>query len=269
MELAIPPRLQITRVSRGSHRHSPRTGQHAGNTRVGVSVIGGAIAERPGRGILFLTSQGGSDMPRLSLSMLMSLALGLAACADSSYQVVEMPQRAADLYPVSQTRSGVTVAIDEIRSPDRAEKYFGTNLMRHRVLPLAIIISNNSEHQIVVTPADVLLHQGTQVIDPVPLPMVVAMAEAPYRLNSKTLAQVNQYFQELAFTDVTLPRGANYQGVIFFSLPRHQRPADDMSILPLFSEYRMRVLIGVRDTENQARQQFGPFSLSYMENTSD
>ena len=206
-------------------------------------------------------------MSRLSLSMLMSLALGLAGCAESSYQVVQIPQRAADLYPVSQTKSGVTVAIDEISSPDRVENYFGTNLTRHGVLPLAIIISNNSEHQIVVTPADVLLHQGGQVIDPVPLPMIVAMAEAPYRLRSKTRAQVDQYFQELAFTEVTLPRGANYQGVIFFSVPRHQRPADDsFSILPLFAEYRMRVQIGVRDTENQTRLQFGPFTLSYMDN---
>jgi hypothetical protein len=209
-------------------------------------------------------------MPQLSLSMLMSLALGLAGCAGSSYQVVQIPQRAADLYPVSQTKSGVTVAIDEIRSPDRVEKYFGTNLTRHGVLPLEIIISNSSEHQIVVTPADVLLHQGAQVIDPVPLPMVTAMAKAPYRLRAKTRAQVDQYFQELAFTDVTLPRGANYQGVIFFSVPRHQRPADDLfSVLPLFSEYRMRVQIGVRDTENETRLQFGPFTLSYMENTFD
>src|SRR5882672_1437969 len=156
MELAIPPRLQITWVSRGSHRHSPGTG----NTGVGVSVIGGAIAGRPGKGILsFFFSRRVSDMPRLSLSMLMSLALGLAGCAGSSYQVVQIPQRAADLYPVSQAESGVTVAIDEIRSPDRVEKYFGTNLTRHGVLPLAIVISNNSEHRIVVTPADVLLHQ--------------------------------------------------------------------------------------------------------------
>ena len=237
---------------------------------MGVSVIGGAIAERPGKGVLFLTSRRVSDMSRLSLSMLMSLALGLAGCAGSSYQVVQIPQRAADLYPVSQTKSGVTVAIDEIRSPDRVEKYFGTNLTRHGVLPLEIIISNNSEHQIVVTPADVLLHQGGQVIDPVPLPMVVAMAEAPYRLRSKTRAQVDKYFQELAFTDVILPKGANYQGVIFFSVPRHRRPADDsFSLLPLFPEYRMRLQIGVRDAENQGRLQFGPFTLSYMENTSD
>jgi hypothetical protein len=202
--------------------------------------------------------------------MLMSLALGLAGCASSSYQVVQVPQRAADLYPVSQAKSGVTVAIDEIRSSDRVEKYFGTNLVRRGVLPLAIVISNNSEHQIVVTPADVLLNQGGQVIDPVPLPMVVAMAEAPYRLRSKTRTQVDQYFQELAFTDVTLPPGASYQGVIFFSVPRHQRPPDDLfSILPLFSEYRMRLQIGVRDTENRTRLQFGPFTLSYMENTSD
>ena len=209
-------------------------------------------------------------MSRLSLSILMSLALSLAGCASSSYRVVQLPQRAADLYPVSQTKAGVTVAIDEIRNPDRVEEYFGTNLTRQGVLPLAIIISNNSEHQIVVTPADVLLHQGPQIIDPVPLPIVVAMVEAPYRLRSKTRAQVDRYFQELAFTDVTLPRGADYQGVIFFNVPRHQRPADDLfSILPLFSEYRMRLQIGVRDTENQARLQFGPFTLSYMENPPD
>lgn len=63
---------------------------------------------------------------------------------------------------------------------------------------------------------------------------------------------------------------ADYQDVIFFSVPRHQRPADDLfSILPLFSEYRMRVPIGVRDTETQARPKFGPFTLSDIENTFD
>jgi hypothetical protein len=209
-------------------------------------------------------------MSRLSVSILMSLALGLADCASAPFQVVQIPQRAADLYPVSQTKRGVTVAIDEIRSPDRVERYFGTNLRGQDVLPLAIIISNNSEHQIAVTPADVLLQQGGEVIDPTPLRMVIAMAEAPYRLGSKTRAQVNKYFQELAFTEVILPQGANYQGVIFFSVPRHRRPADDsFSMLALFPDYRMRLQIDVRDTEYPRQLRFGPFTLSYMENAVD
>jgi len=43
----------------------------------------------------------------------MLIVVGLAGCA-SSYQVVQFPQREADLYPLSQTRDGISVAIDEV-----------------------------------------------------------------------------------------------------------------------------------------------------------
>lgn len=209
-------------------------------------------------------------MSSVGVWMLTSLALALVGCA-SSYQVVQLPQREADLYPVSQTKSGVTVAIDEIRSPDRVERYFGANLTREGILPLAVVISNNGEHPIAVRPSDVLLHRGTQIIDPLPLEIVVAMAKAQHwLLRSKTRTQVDKYFDGLTFKEVVLSSGESYQGVMFFSIPRPRRTADDLfSILSLFHESGMRVRVGARDLDTRNRLQFGPFSLSYADSVFD
>ena len=50
--------------------------------------------------------------PRILIVSLAALAV--SGCA-SSYRVVQVPQYGADLYPQSQTRAGVTVAVDERR----------------------------------------------------------------------------------------------------------------------------------------------------------
>jgi hypothetical protein len=67
------------------------------------------------------------------------LALLVSACA-SSYRVVQVPQYGADLYPQSQTRSGVTVAIDEIKSADRVERLFGADLIKEGILPVSVVV---------------------------------------------------------------------------------------------------------------------------------
>jgi hypothetical protein len=76
----------------------------------------------------------------------MLMAAGLAGCS-STYQVVQVPQRDADLYPLSQTREGVSVAIDEITSSDRAASYFGADLVQVGIIPLVVVISNNGERR--------------------------------------------------------------------------------------------------------------------------
>jgi hypothetical protein len=57
--------------------------------------------------------------PRILLVALIVLAV--SGCA-SSYRVVQVPQYGADLYPQSQSRSGVTVAIDELKTTERVER---------------------------------------------------------------------------------------------------------------------------------------------------
>src|SRR6202035_1966010 len=76
-----------------------------------------------------------SDMSFIRILML--TAAGLAGCS-STYRVVQVPQRDADLYPLSQTRQGVSVAIDEITSSDRAASYFGADLVQVGIIPLVV-----------------------------------------------------------------------------------------------------------------------------------
>src|SRR5690242_12463264 len=73
----------------------------------------------------------------MSSRMLLLIAVSLAGCA-SSYQVVQVPQREADLLPLSDTRQGVSVAVDEITSADRAASYFGADLLRVGIVPLVV-----------------------------------------------------------------------------------------------------------------------------------
>jgi hypothetical protein len=193
----------------------------------------------------------------------MLIVVGLAGCA-SSYQVVQFPQREADLYPLSQTRDGISVAIDEVTNPDRADRYFGTDLTRHGILPVAVVISNNGEHRIVLKPSDVLLHQGIQIIDPLPIETVVTLAKNQrWSLRSKTKKEVGAYFKELAFREMVIPPGETYQGVVFFPIKQPESNSDKFfSVLPLFPESRLQMLVGARDLETAKRIHFGPFSLS-------
>jgi hypothetical protein len=188
------------------------------------------------------------------------LALGMLGCT-SSYHVVEYPQRQADLFPLSETKEGISVAIDEVRSGERANRYFGTDLTRREILPVAVVISNNSQHRVMLKPGDVLLHEGSDVIDPLPTQAVVALAEGERSLEAKTQSEVAQYFHELSFKETVLTPGDSYHGIMFFPLPQAKKSDRNFSALPLFAEGRLQVIVGARDMETQTRLRFGPFSL--------
>jgi len=202
--------------------------------------------------------------PRASILILFALVLG--GCA-GSYHVVRMPQREADLYPLAQTKSGVTIAIDEIKGAARAERYFGADLIRKGILPLVVVASNHGEHAVVVKPADVMLHRGKEIIDPLPIEVVVATAKSQHWfLRSRTEAQIDSFFRGIVFTETTLAPGDSYQGVMFFTVPRAPRRRDTtFMISSLFRESGPRVRVGVTDLDTQQRMHFGPFSLSLPE----
>ena len=205
-------------------------------------------------------------MSSLRVSMLACLIGVLTGCA-SSYQVVQLPEREADLYPLSQTQERVTVAIDEITSPERAARYFGADLIRAGILPLAVVVSNYSEHRVTVKPSDVLVHQGTEVIDPLPIESVIAVAkEQRWLLRTRTEEQIEDYFEDLAFVEtVVLPNGS-YQGVMFFPVPRRPESSDTLfTILNLFREGRPKVRVGLTNLQTRQRLHFGPYPLSALE----
>ncbi len=209
-------------------------------------------------------------MSGLRLSILACLALVLAGCA-TPYEVVRLPQREADLYPLSQTEGRVTVAIDAITSPGRAERYFGADLIEAGILPLAVIVSNYGAQRISVKPSDVLVHRGAEVIDPLPVETVVAVAkERRWLLRARTEERIEEYFEDLAFRETVVLPNDSYQGVMFFPVPRRPETSDTLfTILNLFHEGRPRVRVGVTELQTRKRLHFGPFSLPAFERRRD
>ena len=211
-----------------------------------------------------------SDMRSVRTLMLSSVALALLSCA-SPYQVVKLPEREADLYPLSQTRAEITIAIDEITSAERGERYFGANLIREGILPLSVVVSNYGAHRVIMKPSDILVHRGAEIIDPLPIETVIATAKNQHwSLRSKTEKQVESYFKGLAFQETILMHAETYQGVIFLPIPRPRNSSDALfTMLSLFGDSRLKVQVGVRDLDADNRLRFGPFTLSLPEDTRD
>jgi hypothetical protein len=202
-------------------------------------------------------------MCRRPVTILMMLSLLVTGCA-SSYRVVEIPQREADMYPVSQTRDGLTIAIDEMRGSARAQQYFGANLIRAGILPVAIIVSNRGEQRVAVKPSDILLQRGRDIVDPVPLQTVIAIAQDQrVFLRKRTRENVATFFRSIAFTETVLLPNETYQGVMFFSNPRPRRRDDRyFSVWSLFEPGGPRMRVAVTEMDSHDRMHFGPFSLA-------
>lgn len=172
------------------------------------------------------------------------------------------PPRAAELYPLSQTSDGISVAVDEVRTPARSQRYFGADLPERDVLPVTVIISNYSTHSVALRPADVLLRKGREVLDPLPAPAAAAVARAN--------GQAAIYFQGLAFKETVLTPGQSYHGTVFFILPYELRTPEVPPDLPVFlTDGRLQVLVAARDLATQARLRFGPFTLPPLKEARD
>jgi hypothetical protein len=89
-------------------------------------------------------------------------------------------------------------------------------------------------------------------------------------VSSTTQKSVAEYFEKLAFSEMVLPPGATYQGVMFFPLPRKEVSSDSMfSAMTLFRESGMWILVGARDLDAGSRMRFGPFSVSSPQSTAE
>lgn len=202
-------------------------------------------------------------MSRTHTFLCILLALMLASCS-STYRVVQIPERNADIYPRAQTQGSVTVAIDEIRNSARAQRYFGTNLIRAGILPVNVVVSNNGKQRLSVKPSDILLHRGQQVIDPLPLQTVVSVAkDQHWFMRKRTEENVENFFANVAFKETVLMPNETYQGVMFFSNPKPRKKRDRyFSVWSLFAESGPRIRVAVTALDDQQRMHFGPFALS-------
>ena len=204
----------------------------------------------------------------MRVTFLAFVSLVLASCAAGPYQVVSLPERDADLYPLSQKKAGITVAIDEIKSAERAERYFGADLINDGIVPVAVIVSNYGEHRVNVKPSDVLLSRGKEVIDPLPLELVVEAAKREHGfLPEKAEERIDAFFKSVAFSETVLFPNDTYQGVMFFPAPKPDKTKDPFfTALSLWREAGPKVLVGATDLDTRDRLHFGPFSVFLGEN---
>ena len=189
--------------------------------------------------------------------------MGLAAC--TRYQVVQMPVREADLYPLTHRMAGVTVAVDEMKDKEKVVKYFGVNLLKEEILPINIIFSNHGKRRFTVKPSDVMLLKGKESIDPMPLEYVVQAAKRRSMvLMGGTSRRISQFFFDVALRETVLLPNETLQGVLFFPAPAKKESKKDryFVILRLFGESSFKVNVALTDLGTMKRIHFGPFPLS-------
>ena len=171
----------------------------------------------------------------------------LSACS-SPYRVVQIPQYGADLYPQAQTRSGITVAVEEMQNAERVARVFGADLLKEGILPVNVVVSNSGKQRLLLKPSDILFYQGKEVIDPLPVETVMAAAKRDYR---------NALLKE-----TTIYPNETYRGVMFFAIPAPKRGLDRFfASLNLYPEDGPRMRVGMTNLESGERVVFPPFAV--------
>lgn len=197
--------------------------------------------------------------------LLTLVAVVLSACS-SSYRVVQVPQYGADLYPQAQSRSGITVAVDEMKNPERVERMFGADLIKEGILPVNVVVSNFGKQRLLLKPSDILFYQGKEVIDPLPVEMVMATAKHQKYLRTSTQREVDKYFGDATLKETAVNPNETYRGIMFFPVPAPKRPVDRFfTSLSIFREDGPKMRIGITNLDSGERVLFAPFSVRLPE----
>lgn len=188
-------------------------------------------------------------------------AIVLSACAARSFEVIEPPLRDATLYPVSDTRDSVTVAVDEILDADRARRYFGADLPGVGIIPVNITVTNRGRERYRLQPSGILLRAGTQVIDPLRVEAVAqTIASHAESLEDDARQQLERYLSDIAFHVTTLEPYSSYQGVLFFPAPETAE-SGLFSVHTLFDGGRLRLQMLITGRDSRQTLHFGPLPL--------
>ena len=194
------------------------------------------------------------------------LMLGITACSPSPHVVVEIPVRDAGLYPLSQTKDGITVAVDEITNADRSIQYFGVDMFKYGIVPINVVISNHTERPHMVNPADILVLRGRQtVVDPLPIQSVTNLVSRDYwRHDFVTVDQINDYLDELTLQEIVLMPDQIYQGVLFVQAdrPEKENRSRHFNVKSLYRNGALTIKVSIADLETRERKRFGPFPVS-------
>ncbi len=201
----------------------------------------------------------------LSVSILPVLAL-LVGCAHP-IELVQPPSRKADLYPTAKRSGDLVIAIDTVQETRRAVRYFGVDLREHGVMPAQIIVTNNGEDAIDVGPADVLVHRGRAVIDPVPTASVAELCKVRSGLHDDEPAElIDAHFAAMSFPDTTVAPGETLRGWMFFDIGVEEKKPQSpwfrvVSLDGGGSNVGLRM--AVTESDSGQRLYFGPYRLQH------
>ena len=202
-----------------------------------------------------------------SSSLLTTVAAAGILCASCAqpFQVVKLPLRNADLFPLHHEVGEYAVAIDEITDPERARMFFGVDLIERGIVPVNVTVSNNGAERLLVRPSDIMLRRGTAVVDPLPVERVSELAQSSRRLNRETREVVAAYFMQIAFTETVLAPGDSYHGVLFFRGVSGEGDRFERTMFRATSLYQQgtaRLEIAVTVLDSGERIRFGPFPVT-------
>jgi hypothetical protein len=202
-------------------------------------------------------------MPRIVTVLPVAVLATLLGCATAPppLPISPLPARHADLYPLSMTRAGATVAVDQITTPERGARYFGADLASRDILPVLVTVSAHGETAYRVGPANLLLHRRTAVIDALPVEEVVNALSRAQRLGRGTREQFERYLVEVSFAETIVKPGETYQGMLFFPVAAERQDRRRLSWMVLH-QGEARLTFVATNAETGERVRFGPFRLS-------
>jgi hypothetical protein len=204
----------------------------------------------------------------MSSSSLLTIAAAVGilctGCAQP-FQVVKLPLRNADLFPLHHQVGAYAVAVDEISDPERAQMFFGVDLIERGIVPVNVTVSNNGVERLLVKPSDIMLRRGTAVVDPLPIEFVYELAHDSRRMNRETREVVAAYFRQIAFTETVLAPGDSYHGVLFFRGVSGEGDRFERTMFRAMSLYHQgatRLEVAVTVLDDGERIRFGPFPVT-------
>lgn len=200
----------------------------------------------------------------MRLVLLMALLSGLAAC--TSFELVELPAREADVYPSADELDGVAVAVEAITEPRSIERYFGADLLAHGILPVRVIVSNHGSERVRIRPSDVLLTEDERIVDPLPIEVVAAIPKSRgLYVTRATAARLDALYDGLELKERVLAPDHSYRGVLFFDVgprtPRDPMRSTYFRLTNLFPEPPLQLELVLTDVDHGERLRFGPFGV--------
>jgi len=186
------------------------------------------------------------------------------ACA-SPIELVQPPERKADLFPTARRSGSLVVAVDAVNDVRRAERYFGFDPRAAGLMPAQVVITNLGKQPVDVDAADILVQKGREVVDPVPIARVAELCKQASGVgDDETGEQVDAHFAKLSFPSLSIAPGETVSGWLFFDVgPEEKAPENPwFRVVSLYDGGNALALrVAVTESDSGQRLHFGPFRL--------